>query len=297
VSAGLLLAGCSRQASAVKRSQQTLRTTMLIQESARRNLDRLSAQADSAARDQIISASANAAIQAYIDRQQDSLRQDQTQLQHSQENLAAVQASRATGATTDEALREANRAVAEASETLRILEQKTAVIVDFLGSETFSKSEIGALFRPGEYRLLPEQVREGRRLFNPIVGKLYTFAEKYRGAFASLRGEIIVTGYSDATPVERGSRLYRDLAQRLNAENVDVSNEELNRKLSELRAAAVKELLEGLIHERGKNDFLDVRVSVLGRGQEIPPGLRGTLASNDHRRRVVTFYWVVLPTL
>ncbi|MCY7349737.1 MAG: hypothetical protein LH606_03605 [Cytophagaceae bacterium] len=290
------LAGCSRRAAEVKRSQQSVQSTMLIQESAQRNLDRLAGQSNQAAKQTNISESANASIQAYVASQQDSLRQDQAVLQQAQTNLAAVQSGKAGGAT-DEALRQATRSVAEASETLRILERKTAVIVDFLGSKTFSKSEIGALFRPGEYRLVPEQAREGRRLFSPIVEKLYTFAEKYRGQFQALRGEIIVTGYSDASPVERGSRLYRDLAKRLGGENVQASDDKLNRKLSELRAGAVKELLEGLIRSRGRNAFLNVSVSVLGRGVEIPPGVSESVAINDHRRRVVTFYWVVLPTL
>ena len=184
---------------------------------------------------------------------------------------------------------------------MRILEKKTEVIVDFLGSETYSKSEIGALFRPGEYHLIPEQMKEGQRLFRPIVEKLFTFADKYKDSFKSLKGEIIVTGYSDATPVEPGSRLYRDLVQHLQQQDnvANPSSSNLNQKLSELRAGAVKNLLQTLISAKKQvnANLLDISVTVLGRGEAIPRGMAESLAANDRRRRVVTFYWVVLPSL
>ncbi len=189
-----------------------------------------------------------------------------------------------------------------ASNTLRILEKKTEVIVDFLNNETFSKSEIGALFSPGEYHLIPGQLKEGERLFTPIVQKLYTFANKYNNSFKSLKGEIIVTGYSDAMPVEPGSQLYADLAKRLQTDsNVgEPTTADLNQKLSEMRALAVKNLLEKIIGKRKGNATggqLPISVTVLGRGEQIPRGLPVTVAKNDQRRRVVTFYWVVLPSL
>ena len=296
---GVLL-GCSRNTVAVRRSSVALQAAIQSQESANKMLDKLAGQATKAEQSGTIALSANAEIQTYVSAERIRLA---TTAQKLQGQLASVQAY-STGqvkASESEIIKGASEAITQSAEVMRILEKKTEVIVDFLGSETYSKSEIGALFGPGEYHLIREQVKEGQRLFRPIVEKLFIFADKYKDSFRSLKGEIIVTGYSDATPVEPGSRLYKDLAQQLQSPDNGAapSNSDLNQKLSELRAGAVKTLLESLImgkKQTGPNR-LDISVTVLGRGEAIPRGLPVSLAANDHRRRVVTFYWVVLPTL
>ncbi|WP_020601596.1 hypothetical protein [Spirosoma spitsbergense] len=300
--AGLLLSlsGCSRNTVAVKRASLALQTALQSQESANRALDKLSEQATKAEQEGKIATSANAEIQTYVSTERTQLATTAQKLQSQLEHVGAYSAGQIK-ATENEIIKNANEAVTQSAAVMRILEKKTEVIVDFLGSETYSKSEIGALFRPGEYHLIPEQVKEGQRLFRPIVEKLFTFADKYKESFKSLKGEIIVTGYSDATPVEPGSRLYRDLVQHLQQQDnvANPSSSDLNQKLSELRASAVKSLLESLIDtkKQANANLLDISVTVLGRGEAIPRGMSDRLAANDRRRRVVTFYWVVLPTL
>jgi outer membrane protein OmpA-like peptidoglycan-associated protein len=289
-----VLAGCS---GSVQRSQDAVELSLESQATARRMLDRVSQQSQQATQEGRISESANETIQTYLRSQQDSLENDSVALK---EASIAMTAKGRTSTSTAAAVASANKNVAKTARALRILEEKTAVIVDFLGQETFSKSEIGALFGTGEFRLIPEQLVQGRKLFRPMIEKLFSFAAKYRSGFRSLEGEIIVTGYSDATPIEPGSRLYTDLARRLNRENqvAEPTSADLNRKLSELRALAVKDLLESIIREKKEgNEYLSVRVQTLGRGEEIPRGLAQNISRDDRRRRVVTFYWVVLPKL
>lgn len=271
----------------------------MAQSNANRSVSRVSQQSQEAVQSGRISESANIAIQEYLRAQQDSIRQDSVVLMKSNEVLRT--AGNKGGKSVDEAVAEAEYVVKESSRRLRVFEQKTAVIVDFLSSETFSKSELNTLFATGEYRLPPAQARQGRKLFVPIVEKLYTFSDKYRAAFRSMQGEIVVTGYSDAVPVEPGSRLYTDLAQRLSSDNQITSptSADLNRKLSELRAEAVKEVLESIVQEKkSAGSFLNVTVKTIGRGEEVPDVIANANAAiDDKRRRIVTFYWVVLPTL
>lgn len=291
---------CSRNTTAVKQSSVALKVAKQSQDNASSMLDKVSeqsAQADSTGQ---IDASTNEDIQKYVLAEKQKINETKGKIEEAQVIIRDYSDKRSSKRES-EVIAEANRVVSESSELLRILEKKTEVIVDFLGSETFSKSEIGALFRPGEYQLIKEQVKEGKRLFSPIVQKLFVFADKYQNSFRSLTGEIIVTGYSDATAVEKGSSLYKDLAARL-LENDGVqepNQQDLNQKLSELRAGAVKELLETIIAQRKQenSELIDISVSILGRGEELPKGLPVSTSKNDRRRRVVTFYWVVLPRL
>ena len=295
-----LFVSCSRNTTAVKQSSQALNVALKSHESAAGILDKMSQQSKDAASAGQIEASTNEDIQNYVHAERIKIDETTKKLQSAQKDIDDY-TSKKSSKKQIEVLNEANKVVQESSDLLRILEKKTEVIVDFLGSETFSKSEIGALFRPGEYQLIKGQIKEGQRLFSPIVEKLFSFAEKYKGSFASLKGEIIVTGYSDGTAVERGSGLYRDLARRLSESDgvTEPAPEDLNQKLSELRAGAVKGLLEDIIIKKNKEnpDRIEISVSILGRGEEIPKGLPADISKSDSRRRVVTFYWVVLPKL
>ncbi|WP_439557832.1 hypothetical protein [Dyadobacter sp.] len=296
----LVLSGCAKKSAALSQSSLALKVALESQQNALAMLDRVSQTANKADSTKQVNHNTNVDIQNYLTGKRKEIHEITQKLEAAQQDLKDF-GDKKSDRKEAEILANASRTVFESAEILRILEEKTKVIVDFLGSETFSKSEIGALFRPGEYRLIREQVREGQRLFGPVVEKLYIFANKYKNAFNSLKGQIIVTGYSDATAVETGSALYKDLAFKLlQSENLtEPTQPDLNRKLSELRAEAVKQLLERIIADRKKehSNLIDITVQTLGRGEELPPGLTEEVLKNDKRRRVVTFYWVVLPNM
>lgn len=291
--------GCSRNTVAVDNSMKALEAAKESQQTSLKTLELLSNQTAKAASQGDIDESANEEIQKFVQTERERIIQQQQALDAAQKDAEAFKAGKSKKKES-EVLGKINEAVTTSSESVRILDKKTEVIVDFLGNVTYSKSEIGALFRPGEFHLIPEQIKEGEKLFRPIVEKLYVFAEKYKSSFKSLHGEIIVTGYSDATPVEKGSKLYRELVKLINQnKSVEISGADLNRKLSELRATAVKDLLNQIISNRKNDntDFLKINIKVLGKGEDLPKGMTGDIAKNDPHRRVVTFYWVVLPTL
>jgi outer membrane protein OmpA-like peptidoglycan-associated protein len=286
----LSLSSCAVNQGAVESSKTALKTSIETNERSLKMLAMMSEQSDKAYKEGKIAESANNEIQSYVINEKFYINTQNQQMEKSLKELSSF-------GVTEENLKKANKVVDDNNRKLRILEEKTKVIVDFLGNETFSKSEIGALFNSGEYKLLAEQLSEGERLFKPIVEKLFDFASRYKGTFSKLKGEIIVTGYSDATPIDRNSKLFRDLANQIGVSEPNSSL--LNQKLSELRASAVKELLEKIINDKkvSSNQNLEISITVLGKGEEIPRGLPNNITKNDFRRRVVTFYWVVLPKL
>lgn len=298
---GFIFSSCSRNSRAVKQSSAKVNASVSSQKNAGKNLDELSRKSAEAAASNQIDESTDKEIQAYIERERANIEAHIKSLEEANQSIEEYK-----GGNKDlqekEVVRKANQAADEAYRNLRILEEKTSVIVDFLNSETFSKAEIGALFDPGEYVLPPSRAKRGKQLFTPIVKRLYAFAKKYEGTFKSMKGDIIVTGYSDGTRIEPGSNLYRTLAPiARNKYNIETPNSsDLNLVLSELRAEAVSTMLASIIREeetRDGNQSIKIEVRTLGRGESIPPGVSQAAAANDSRRRVVTFYWVVLPEL
>lgn len=297
--ASVLVFSCSPQP--IDSSMVALQAAKESQETSMKTLELISAQADKAAKEGTIAESANLEIQQFVALENERIKTQKQSLDEAQKEAEDFKARRSKK-SQKEVVSQMNTAVISATGDMRILDKKTEVVVDFLGNFTFSKSEIGALFRPGEYNLIPEQIVEGEKLFRPIVEKLYSFADKHKESYKKLKGEIIVTGYSDATQVEKGSRLYKDLVKRYQKDNEtedEPTGPELNKKLSELRAQAVKQLLSKIINKKNEQsaEQLDITLNVMGRGEELPRGLPATVAKNDSRRRVVTFYWVVLPNL
>lgn len=291
--------GCSKKPTEIDRSLVAIRESVESQERSIKMLELMADQARQAESEGKIAESANTEIQEFVVEEKKVVEQQQEKLEEVKKEVEEFKEGK-SDKSANEVLKDVNKTVVESTEIIRILDKKTEVIVDFLGSETFSKSEIGALFSSGEYRLIPEQITKGEQLFMPIIEKLYGFASKHKDAYKSLHGEIIVTGYSDASPVEKGSKLYKALKKKLLEDDQveELSDTDLNLKLSELRAKAVKSLLEKLIERQSRTgETLQIDVKVLGRGEEIPKGLPENILKNDHRRRVVTFYWVVLPTL
>lgn len=282
-------------------SMAALQAAKESQENSLKTLELISAQADKAAKEGTIAESANQEIQEFVASENARIKANQQTLEEAKKEAEDFKAKR-TKKSQKEVVAKMNEAVVTSTSDVRLLDKKTEVVVDFLGNFTFSKSEIGALFRPGEYHLIKEQIVEGEKLFRPIVEKLFGFADKHKDSYKKLKGEIIVTGYSDATQVERGSRLYKDLVNRIQTENEseeEPTGPELNRKLSELRALAVKQLLSKIIAQKNQQsgEQLEITLNVVGRGEELPKGLPANISKNDPRRRVVTFYWVVLPKL
>ena len=299
--AALLFSACSRNTRAVQQSSARIKASVSSQQNAGRHLDELSKKSAEAAIAEQIDESTDKEIQAYIERERANIEAYIRSLEAANETLEEYKAGN-SDFKEKEVVEAANNLASEASKNLRILEEKTRVIVDFLNSETFSKAEIGALFDPGEYILPNARARRGKQMFTPIVQKLYAFAQQYEKTFKSLKGNIIVTGYSDGTSIEPGSNLHKTLAPiARNKYGIEApTSTDLNLVLSELRAEAVSDLIKSIIREeesRRGNTSIQITVRTLGRGESIPPGVGRSAAINDSRRRVVSFYWVVLPEL
>ncbi|GAB3993785.1 hypothetical protein GCM10028807_29920 [Spirosoma daeguense] len=272
---------------------------MQAQDNSIKKLDRAAEQAKKSSGEGKIATSSNDEIQTNVTSDKATIENNKKEIQGALSDIENYKSGKSQQRERD-IIFSANATVSKTNESLRIIEKKTEILIDFLGNETYSRSEIGAVFKPGVFWLTPESTKEAQRLFSPVVNKLFTFADKYRGGFKKLRGEIIVTGYADATPVEPGTKLYTDLSQRLQKEDniTQPTSKDLNRKLSQLRANVIKDLLENVIVARKKADSnpMNVTVNAIGRGEQIPLEQQSaTLSADDRRRRIVTFYWVVLP--
>ncbi len=294
----LFLNSCVNQLITKQKTQQALNSSLKAQENSLKLLEAVGQKANDSEKEGKITSSINNDLQKYVEKEKEAVEKSYEQLTEINTELQS------TGLEKNkelELISKANEIIIKSNEQLRILDEKTKVIVDFLNNETYSKSEMGAMFAPGEYVMVPEQIAQGEKLFLPTIEKLYDFAKKYENVFNSFDGEIIITGYSDATSIEKGSKLYKELSifARKDNPNAVITNEILNRKLSELRAIAVKELLKQIIDKRKYlyNRNVRIKLTVLGKGEEIPKGLNSEISINDFRRRVVTFYWVVLPKL
>ncbi len=297
--------GCSKKTKPVDSHIAAIQEQAESQKNLLKSLDKMASDADKALSEGRIAESAHREIMEFVRAERERVNDNLAGLKAAEEEARAHQNGKGKkqAAAHADVVAKADQAVARSKEEVRILERKTEVVIDFLGNVTYSKSEIGALFAPGEYNLIPEQLTEGERLFTPIVEKMFVFAEKYKDSFNRLKGEIIVSGHSDATPINRGSRLYRDLNRRIEAEEgkgAAPDNGKLNLYLSRLRAQAVRDLLQQIVEKQQQARpglKLPVEISAVGRGEELPVGLPEHVAANDHRRRIVAFYWVVLPGL
>jgi len=280
-----------------------LQASLRSQDNTLKVLDKMSQESAKAAASGRVVPSADSTIQAYVASERAVIEGQRKQISQAKADIDEL-ASGKSKKNEREVINAANVAAMQSTATLRIVDKKTEVIVDFLGNETFSKSEIKTLFQPGDFSLTASETKEGIMRFRPIVEKMFTFADKYRnsqyqGGIKRLRGEIVITGYSDATPIEAGSQLYQSLVRRVVQEDKiqAPTSADLNRKLSELRAGTIRTLLQTIIQtrEKGRADAMPVKIAVSGRGEEMPSGLSANMAPNDPNRRVVTFYWVVLP--
>lgn len=195
---------------------------------------------------------------------------------------------------TKSALSKSEEALSSQSRSSEMRKNKMRLTDEMIHMETLSKTEIGAIFQLGQYELNSTQRERAILVFTPIIDNMYTFIEKYDGTISEFLGEIEIIGYSDGTVIQKGSALYSNLTKMM--EGTRYTNADLNRKLSELRANSLKALLLEVIENQrpSRGDRIKVVIHTAGKGEELPPGIKGNKA-NDPNRRVVTFQWAVLP--
>jgi hypothetical protein len=167
---------------------------------------------------------------------------------------------------------------------------------DLYDISTFSSFETATFFPAGTFGIPPEKQDEAKKSIEPIVQRIIKFfGDHPRQRFVAV---IVCYGFSDETPIAKESPLYAPLLAKMKTNNP--TRQELNVKLSELRAKSIANLLvdlikinEGLIPNP---KLINYDIKWMGKGEELPyPDRVRDYKADDKRRRMVSLIWNVLP--
>lgn len=174
------------------------------------------------------------------------------------------------------------------------------IIEEGMRNSTIYKIPNEIVFTGGGHKITDKNLPKIQAFFEPILDSIVTSANKYINK--KLRVKIVVYGYADSDPINPKSKLYDEIAKSLYHETVDSSlltiSPRLNQELSRLRAEEVGELVNTMTFDKlnyitgVKSIFIDLQKE--GKGEELPDN-KIKYNSIDARRRIVKFYWKILP--
>jgi flagellar motor protein MotB len=174
------------------------------------------------------------------------------------------------------------------------------IIEEGMRNSTIYKIPNEIVFTGGGHKILDKNLPKMQDFFEPILDSIVTSANKYINK--KLRVKIVVYGYADSDPINPKSRLYDEIAKSLYHETIDSSlltnSPRLNQELSRLRAEEVGGLVNTMTFDKlnyitgVKSIFVDLQKE--GKGEEFPDN-RIKYNTIDPRRRIVKFYWKILP--
>jgi outer membrane protein OmpA-like peptidoglycan-associated protein len=167
---------------------------------------------------------------------------------------------------------------------------------DLYDISTFSSFETATFFPAGGFGIPPEKQEEAKKSIEPIVQRIIKFfGDHPRQRFVAV---IVCYGYSDETQIAKESPLYNPLLAKMKTNNP--TRQELNVKLSELRAKSIANLLVDLIKTNEglipNPKLINYDIKWMGKGEELPyPDKIKDYKAEDKRRRMVSLIWNVLP--
>jgi len=169
------------------------------------------------------------------------------------------------------------------------------MIKDGLNVADFKQFDLAAFFGPGKY-LIPEDKADIAALsFSPLLDSLIRFSNKY--SQYPRTATLIILGFADGTGINPGGELYYTLLDELR--KPQAGKEELNQKISELRAKELIKQMTGLYLKKasGFNEVEKLKIEYIGqgKGEALPISGIKDYTVDDERRRIVLCYWVVLP--
>ena len=169
------------------------------------------------------------------------------------------------------------------------------MIEDGLDISNYQLFDLAAFFGPGKYIIPDDKTDLALVSFAPIIDSLIKFSNKYneRARTASL----VILGFADGTGFSNEGPLFDTLTTKIG--RTDVTKEELNKKLSELRAEELIKQLAKVFLQKGPSfvnfDKLNIEYIHNGKGESYPLPTIKDYQVDDPRRRIVLCYWVVLP--
>ncbi len=174
------------------------------------------------------------------------------------------------------------------------------IIEEGMRNSTIYKIPNEIVFTGGGHSITDKNLPKMQQFFEPILDSIVTSANKYINK--RLRVKVVVYGYADSDPINPKSKLFDEIARSLYHETVDSSlltnSPRLNQELSRLRAEEVGELVNTMTFDKlnyitgVKSIFVDLQKE--GKGEELPDN-KIKYNTIDSRRRIVKFYWKILP--
>jgi flagellar motor protein MotB len=174
------------------------------------------------------------------------------------------------------------------------------IIEEGMRNSTIYKIPNEIVFTGGGYKIIDKNLPKMQEFFEPILDSIVISANKYINK--KLRIKIVVYGYADSDPINPKSKLYDEIARSLYHETIDSSlltiSSRLNQELSRLRAEEVGGLVNTMTFDKlnyitgVKSVFVDLQKE--GKGEEFPDN-KINYNTTDARRRIVKFYWKILP--
>lgn len=163
--------------------------------------------------------------------------------------------------------------------------------------ENFKSFESSRFFKSGEYKIQTEDANIIMNDLDPLIDKIIEVIEKDK----AVNIEVImgVYGYTDEQEIAVGGDLYKIITTMKGTKNL--SQLELNKALSELRAKSLADLVQTSVDKRKGNEanknHIFYNINWLGRGFEKLPFKNMEVKKVDEKRRVVTVIWGVKPLL
>jgi hypothetical protein len=167
---------------------------------------------------------------------------------------------------------------------------------DLYDVATFSQFETATFFPAGGYTIPAENMEDAKASIEPIAQRIIKFIGSHPTQhFVAV---IVCYGFSDETPVGKESPLYKNIAEKLG--NANPSRQEMNTKISELRARSIARLLVDVIKSNEgmipNPNLVNYDIKWVGRGEALPyPNKVKDYTPSDKRRRLVSLIWNVLP--
>ena len=169
------------------------------------------------------------------------------------------------------------------------------MLEDGLNLANYTLFDLAAFFGPGLYTIPKEQEQVAAQSFMPLVDSLISFSNKYQSIPRT--ATLVILGFADGQGINPDGSLYLTLSNMMN--NTAASKEDMNRKLSELRAIELITHLTRLLGRKVNEiqNFNNLKVEYIGQGKgETYPILTiKDYKVDDERRRIVLCYWSVLP--
>lgn len=168
------------------------------------------------------------------------------------------------------------------------------MIEDGINIANYTLFDLAAFFGPGKYTIPGNQQASAKASFEPLIDSVLSFSGRFNNI--PRKATIVILGFADGTGFETGSTLYNELAGFIG--HAPITKQELNKKLSELRAETlIKQLQQQVIQKLGKKTDGKLQVEFIGsgKGEQLPFLSIKDYKEEDERRRIVLCYWAVLP--